>query len=191
LRLTDCLGAEVTDGEGNRVGRLDDITVTLEDEHPAVRSLVVRRRRGHRGVVPWTRVRTFEPTGVVVGVPDGAGAVGPEELQLRRDVLDAQIVDVAGRRVRRVSDVDLARSNGELLAVAVDVGWAGLLRRLGLGRLWRAPDRDLVDWGDLHVVSPRGHGLQVRTAGAALHRLSPAELSELVAHLPRSPPPRR
>lgn len=175
----------MTDEDGQRAGRLEDVAVSLEDEHPSVTSLVVRGRHRRDAVVPWERVSTFEPTGVVLRAPDGAHAAGRDELRLGRDVLDAQIVDVAGRRVRRVSDVDLVRSGEDLRAVAVDVGWPGVLRRLGLGRLGgRAPHRDLVDWGDLHVVSPRGHGLQVRTSGAALHRLSPTELSELVARLP-------
>ena len=175
----------MTDGDGRRVGRLEDVAVTLEDEHPSVTSLVIRRRR-HDEVVPWKRVRTFEPTGVVLGDADGADTEGRDELRLGRDVLDAQIVDVAGRRVRRVSDIDLARSAGGLRAVAVDVGWPGVLRRIGLDRLGHAHParRDLVDWGDLHVASARGHGLQVQTTGAALHRLSPGELSELVARLP-------
>ena len=106
------------------------------------------------------------------------------ELHLARDVLDAQIVDIAGRRVRRVSDVELARSENALRAVAVDVGWVGIARRLGLGRLGGRPHHDLVDWSDLHLASPRGHALQLRTTSAALHRLSPGELSELVARLP-------
>ena len=156
----------------------------LEHEHPEVRSLIVRERRGRHAVVAWEQVGTFEPTGIVLraGTPIPAAAGG--ELQLARDVLDAQIVDVAGRRVRRVSDVELARSDDGLRAVAVDVGWVGIARRLGLKRLAFGPRHDLVDWGDLHMVSPRGHALQLRTTSAALHRLSPAELSELVARLP-------
>ena len=184
LRLSDCLGVEVTDAAGVRTGRLEDLAVVLDHEHPEVRSLVVRQRRGQHAVVPWEQVGTFEPTGIVLCAgtlePGTAGA----ELRLARDVLDAQIVDVAGRRVRRVSDVELARSEDGLRAVAVDVGWAGIARRLGLGRLASRPRHDLVDWGELHMVSPRGHALQLRTTSAALHRLSPAELSELVARLP-------
>ncbi|MGZ8647954.1 MAG: magnesium transporter MgtE N-terminal domain-containing protein [Solirubrobacteraceae bacterium] len=156
----------------------------LEHEHPEVRALVVRERRGHDAVVPWEQVVTFEPTGVVVRAGDRAPAVEGDELRLARDVLDAQIVDIAGRRVRRVSDVELVRSERSLRAVAVDVGWVGIARRVGLGRLGRSPHRDLVDWSDLHMVSPRGHALQLRTTSAALHRLSPGELSELAARLP-------
>lgn len=132
----------------------------------------------------WERVGTFEPTGIVLRADTGVPAVASGDLRLARDVLDAQIVDVAGRRVRRVSDVELARFEHGLRAVAVDVGWVGIARRLGLGGLAHRPHRDLVDWSDLHMVSPRGHALQLRTTSAALHRLSPAELSELVARLP-------
>jgi magnesium transporter len=182
VRLSDCLGIEVTDAEGVRTGRLEDLEVALEHEHPEVRSLVVRAGRG-RQVIPWERVRTFEPTGVVVRASANGSAAPNGDLRLARDVLDTQIVDIAGRRVRRVSDVELARSGQRLRAVAVDVGWVGIARRLGLGRLRHRPHRDMVDWSDLHIASARGHALQLRTTSAALHRLSPAELSELVARL--------
>jgi CBS domain-containing protein len=174
----------VTAADGQRAGRLGDVAVTLEDEHPAVRALVVRGRRRQEEIVPWARVATFEPTGVVLRARDGVAAPEGDELRLGRDVLDTQVVDVAGRRVRRVADVELARTDGGLRAVAVDVGLAGIARRLGLARLDRGRPRDLVDWTDLHVVSPRGHGLQLRTTSAALHRLTAGELSELVARLP-------
>lgn len=173
----------MTDTGGRRAGRLGDVVVTLEDAHPAVRALALRGAHHREEIVPWERVETFEPTGVVVGAGGGHSSAG-DELRLGRDVLDAQVVDVAGRRVRRVSDVELARGDGGLRAVAVDVGLAGLARRLGLRRLGRGLPRDLVDWSDLHVMSPRGHGLQLRTTSAALHRLTAAELSEVVASLP-------
>jgi magnesium transporter len=183
LRLTDCLGVDVTDAAGVRMGRVQDLGVSLAHEHPEVSSLVVRAGRGRNQVVPWGQVATFEPTGVVLREDGRASTAADGDLRLARDVLDAQIVDVAGRRVRRVSDVELARSDQGLRAVAVDVGWVGVARRLGLGRLGGRPHRDLVDWSDLHVASARGHALQLRTSSAALHRLSPAELSELVARL--------
>ena len=150
-----------------------------------MRSLIVRGPHRSERVVAWERVRTFEPTGVILR-PDGPSTMCPDELRLARDVLDVQVVDVAGRRVRRVSDVELTRTVGGLRVVAVDVGWPGLTRRLGAARLsrGRAPAHDLVDWRDLHVMSARAHGLQLRTTSAALHRLTPGQLSELVADLP-------
>jgi flagellar motility protein MotE (MotC chaperone) len=48
LRLSDCLGTEVTDGTGRRRGRLADLEVTLDQAYPAVDALVVRAARGLR-----------------------------------------------------------------------------------------------------------------------------------------------
>ena len=55
-----------------------------------------------------------------------------EELYLVADLLDKQIVDVDGRKVVRINDIEVANANGRLRVVAADVGFAGLLRRLGL-----------------------------------------------------------
>jgi hypothetical protein len=64
LRLSDCLGVEVTNAPGMRTGRLEDLGVSLAHEHPEVRSLVVRTRRGRHEVIRWAQVDTFEPTAV-------------------------------------------------------------------------------------------------------------------------------
>ncbi len=65
LRLTDCLGVGVTDAAGAT----------------------------HGG--PWGQVETFEPTGVVLRADGRASTATDGDLRLARDVLDAQIVDVA------------------------------------------------------------------------------------------------
>src|SRR6266702_1047650 len=58
-------------------------------------------------------------------------------LLLKRDLLDQQIIDVHGRKVVRVNDVDLESTplNSHLLLniVAVDVGARGAIRRLSKG----------------------------------------------------------
>src|SRR5471032_3571573 len=58
-------------------------------------------------------------------------------LLLKRDLLDQQIIDVHGRKVVRVNDVELESTpvNGHLLlrVVAVDVGARGAVRRLSKG----------------------------------------------------------
>ena len=140
-----------------------------------MRALVVRGPHRRESIVAWERVRTFEPTGVSLG-PNGRATPARDELRLARDVLDAQVVDVAGRRRPPPSPMcELTRTDGGLRVIAVDVGWRGLVRRLGAGRLarGRAQARELVDWSDLHVMSARGHGLQLRTTSSALHRLTP------------------
>ena len=44
--------------------------------------------------------------------------------------------------------------------------------------------RSAVDWSDLHLVSRRGHLLQLAGPAAAIHRLDDAGLAHLMAMLP-------
>jgi CBS domain-containing protein len=190
LALTDLLGGAVRDAAGRRVGRLADLGVRLDGPAPLVATLHVRTaRRAHATVVPWAGVATFEVGDIALGPAAGAPAPadngdGDGELRLARDVLDAQIYDTGGARVRRAGDVDLERRAGELRVVAVEVGWAALLRRLGLRRLAARRNTDSIGWADLHVVSGRGHGLMLASPAAAVHRLRRGDLARLVAELP-------
>ena len=57
-------------------------------------------------------------------VTSAAEALASDEILLKRDVLDTQIVDVVGQRLARVADVLLARTaGGRLEALGVEVGF--------------------------------------------------------------------
>jgi len=187
LSLTDHLGQDVLTADGGRVGSVADLAFRFDDVYPLITGLVAAERRGARRYVPWELVESFERTAVALRVPTRllpAAELADDELLLCRNVLDGQIFDAVGKRLARVGDVELDREDGLLRLVAVDVGAAPLLRRLGLRRIARRVRREAVDWKDLHVAGGRGHALQARAPKAALHRLGPAELAELMARLP-------
>lgn len=190
LQLSDLLGSDVRSAEGDVVGHLVDMTVEVGERHPAVRRLAIGRRR-IRAVVGWDAVVSFEHDDVQLAIPRAdLASLGFEdglierELLLARDVLDTQIIDVAGKRLARVSEVFLARSEETVRVVAVEVGAAGVWRRLGLDRMAERTAEQAVDWADLHLTSARGHALQLSTPGTGVHRLAAAELAAVVAHLP-------
>ena len=90
----------------------------------------------------------------------------PNEILLRADLLDKQIVDIDGRKVVRVNDLRLDDVDGTLHLVAVDVGAAGLLRRLGhRGRRTGSLARNLrlPDPGALHRLGGRRPGRDQRS----------------------------
>jgi hypothetical protein len=108
-------------------------------------------------------------------------ASAPEGLRLVRDLLDAQVVDIAGRRLTRVGEIELASRDGGLRAVAVDVGLAPVVRRLGLRRLARRLPSDVFDWQGIHFASGRGRQVQLESPAAAIHRLTPQERAAVLA----------
>jgi hypothetical protein len=191
--LSQQLTRPVRSSDGVKLGQIVDLTVLYDIAHPTVHRLAVGRRRRTHSLLPWSLVRTSDDEEVMLAV-DRAGfsayASPPDptlddgELLLARDVLDTQIVDLAGRRLSRVADVIMvAGSDGRLEVAAVDVGAGSLLRRMGLRRLGDRLDPVVVNWAELHLTSPRGHLVQLATAATALHRLNASDLAHLLARL--------
>jgi sporulation protein YlmC with PRC-barrel domain len=195
LSLTQVTGREVRGSNGQVLGRLADLTTRLDDgvgPHLVERILVSRRRRPDL-LVPWAAVERFEDIGVVIHDQEDAAtfaitstveALAKDEILLARDVLDTQIVDIVGQRMARVADVVLNRcADDRLELVGVEVGFAGVLRRLGLRRLAAHANEEVVAWADLHLTSERGHAVQLATPRSAVHRLDAAGLAALVSQL--------
>lgn len=181
VRLTEVRGLPVVDATGRRLGRITDLAVDHSDRFPLVTGLVIARRRT-RQARAWSAVVRFGGDEVVLAAEGGEPP--PGDLYLVRDLLDAQVVDIAGRRLARVGEIELAMRGGELRAVAVDVGLAPVARRLGLRRLARRLPSEVIGWEGLHFATGRGHHVQLASPAAAVHGLKPAELVELVARLP-------
>jgi sporulation protein YlmC with PRC-barrel domain len=181
--LGDCLRRVVRDAGGAVVGRVADLQVAGTERTPRVLALIVRRRN-ERVVVPWDAVERVGARDVVIRAPAPAPPPDHRTLLLARDVLDAQVVDLAGKRLARVGDVELAERDGALCAVAVDVGLAPVLRRLGLRAVARRMREEWIGWDGIYLASGRGHRLQIEHRAAEIHRLDHAELMALVGHLP-------
>ena len=179
LRLSEFLHAPVRAPDGADLGRVDDIEVVAGERFPGASALVV----SGRGRIAWSDVVSVDASGVVAsGVRASAAPAG--RLLLVRDVLDAQVVDLVGRRLARVADVDLAHRGGALRAVAVDVGMGAVVRRLGLRTLAERMRAEPLAWDGLYPASGVGHRLQLEQRAADVHRLSHDELQTLIAHLP-------
>ena len=113
------------------------------------------------------------------------------EIRLRVDLLDKQIVDIEGRKVIRVNDVRLDEIEGRLRVVAVDVGAAGLVRRLGVEGPFRTIARGLrrgvperyIDWEDVDPLDSTIASVRLRVPHARLAELHPADLADIIDQL--------
>lgn len=190
LLLTRITGERVLGNDGRPIGRLKDLSVRLSAEQPEVQRFVVAVGKTRTLAVPTSAVVIRHGQLALTGagsparfeVPAVSDVLAPDEILLKRDVLDTQIVDVVGQRLARVSEVLLGRTpTGRLAALGVEVGPAGVLRRLGLGGA--KAGTDIVAWGDLHLTSQRGHRVQLDVPRAAIHRLDPRGLAGLVSRL--------
>lgn len=194
--LSRITGRPVRESDGAVVGRLADLTVRLGERVDAqpVERIVVGRRRAPALLLGWDCLAAFGTHGVTLRLPLTAlhafevgtlgAALDADEILLVRDVLDTQVVDVAGQRLARVADVMLARTpDGRLDVLGVEVGFSGVLRRLGVGSRPTRTAEDLVAWSDLHLTSERGHAVQLATPRSAVHRLDARGLAGLVSQV--------
>jgi sporulation protein YlmC with PRC-barrel domain len=109
LYLSQVLGRPVRDVEGRPVAAIKDVIVHLGEDHPPVTGLVARHVR-RLIYLPRTRISRFDESGAqlnfdLLDLRDFKRRDG--EVLLARDVLDKQLVDVDGKRVVRVNDVQL------------------------------------------------------------------------------------
>ena len=133
--LSLLLGTPVTDSKGNIRGRLKDVAVATGPSAGAVAGLVLKTQEGSRVVAADQVVQT--PAGTLELRDDAVlrSLRGDENfLLLQQDLMDRQIIDVHGRKVVRVNDVDLDWHEDERLRVMeVEVGLRGAVRRMFKG----------------------------------------------------------
>lgn len=162
LRLSELLHRSVVDAEGMALGRLADVVIQLEP-HPRAVRLRIKRGRRRLADVEWEDVAAVDSDGVLVrrGTKTAPATLADHELLLERHVLDAQIVDLTGKCLTRVGDVELSVQDGVLSIAGVELGAPPLLRRLGLRFLVGQAERAFIPWADLRLTSERGRRVQL------------------------------
>jgi magnesium transporter len=198
VALSELLGAAVRDSSGAVKGRVRDLAIAPQEHATRVAFLIVRTPGGER-VLPAGDVTSYGTT--VRTTNDAAGweryATFDGVLLLKRDLLDQQIIDVHGRKVVRVNDVELDATlinrHVTLDVVSVDVGARGAIRRLGKGvvpaftlraLLSKVPPR-VIPWQyvDLLETDP-ARRVKLKIAYEGLSKMHPADIADIVEDLP-------
>src|SRR5580693_2288596 len=109
VSLTALLGTPVTDAQGHLRGRLKDIAVATGPDAGKVAGLVLKTRTG-LSIVPSQEVMETPAGTLELRTAAALVPLKQEEnsyLYLQQDLVDRQIIDIHGRKVVRVNDVDL------------------------------------------------------------------------------------
>src|SRR5437588_2376784 len=187
LYLSQVLGRPILDLEGERVATLKDVIVRLgEEDHPPVAGFVARYRRRDFFLPRW-RITNFDVQGVRLNsdILDLRPFMRREgEILLARDVLDKQLIDVDGKRVVRVNDVQLIEAGGEFRVTGADVSLQGLWRRLmPAGFVGSGRAVEVLDGGNVGYLATNAAGVQLKTSRDKLARLHPVEIARLAEAL--------
>ncbi len=191
--FSDFLNRKVYFPSGQRLGRISDMVAIREEPYPMVIGMMIRGRRG-KFYLPWEKIAQIEPQIVLNEEPLHALLSAPpekESISLREEVMDKQIVDTFGAKVVRVNDLHFLRVNSHLRLVHVDVGFRGLMRRVG----WeRGVDRLLqwlfsyvlpnqfISWKYVQLLSGSDL-LHLSVSQKKLSHLHPADLADIMEDL--------
>jgi CBS domain-containing protein/sporulation protein YlmC with PRC-barrel domain len=197
VALSELLGANVRDAAGTVRGRVREIAVAPQDHPTRVAFLIVSTPEGER-TLSTEEIKSCADTVRTVSESPRWDADSRSDgvLLLKRDLLDQQIIDVHGRKVVRVNDVEIESTptNQHVLlnVVAVDVGARGAIRRLSKGvvpsftlrlLLERIPPR-VIPWQfvDLLETDP-ARRVKLKIAYEGLAKMHPADIADIVEDL--------
>ncbi len=201
LALSELLGATVYDPSGAS-GRVREVTLAPQEDRSRISSLIVKTKTGNR-VLPLSAVSAINGgIQTTTASAEWPAVNGTEGLfLLERDLLDQQVIDVNGRKVVRVNDVDLqvdppkdknAAAPPVLRVHSVDVGARGAVRRLLRGvapktalaaLLGRIPPRS-IPWNFIDVIeTDPARRVKLKISYDGLAKLHPADIADIVEDL--------
>jgi CBS domain-containing protein len=184
LHLSHIVGGALRDSDGARLGKVDDLIVRLSGSgYPPITGLLVTVA-GRQAYLPAERLTDLAPGEAVLSKAKldlRPFERRPEEVLLKHDVLDHQLINVEGARLVRANEVELARLEGWWRVVGVDTGARGGLRRLlpqPLGR--RIAPGEFLDWASVEPFAGDVASVRLRVLHPRLAKLHPAQIADLV-----------
>jgi magnesium transporter len=125
---------------GKKIGRIVDLAARTSHVYPKITALIASVSDKQEPLyIPWSLVRlTVFKKHVTVDYPFEISSQESveNEILLKKTFLDKQIISTSGYKLVRVNDLQLlidnsSKDNPNLWLVHIDIGFKGLLRRLG------------------------------------------------------------
>lgn len=193
--LSEILDKKVWDRWGKEIGKCRDILTGFDEKvfHRIV-AVEIKEKDGNTWLISSESVSSLFPNVTVSKPMIEVNPYTPKgnELYLRKQVLDHQIVDVEGKRVVRVNDIQIAFTQNAYFVTGVDVGNAGLLRRLGLKKMNElfkklaksSSPEGVISWKDVAYVEAKDP-LRLKTSQEKISKLPPADIASILNDLDR------
>jgi magnesium transporter len=188
-----------------RIGKLVDLAATTSQVYPRVTGLLVQTHRNKPPIyIPWSNVKrmVFKEHIAIDDIAmdnEQQRRAAENEILICKTFLDKQIISTSGYKIVRVNDLQLliedkAKESTNLWVVHIDIGFKGILRRLGFLRPVNAAfrwvtDRDIKDeFVSWKYVQPTATtsvytSVQLKTDASKLSEIHPADLADILEDL--------
>ncbi len=195
IHFSQLLDKPVWDSQGRRLGRCQDLLVAETGRGFPILRAIALKGRDNPVLLPVDELAHLHPSIILGASEPGKYLPSHDELWLRDQVLDQQIVDIEGRRLVRANDLQLVRNSadGRFYLVGVDTGTRSLLRRIGvenvstrlLQLLGRQPTEKVIPWQDVASV-PADAPIRLRVTREKLREIDPVDIADIISDMDRS-----
>ncbi len=163
------------------LGRLKDLIFVVKDR-PYITKMVVDG--GKEVVYPLSSLKSINGK-LVISSSVTPTHLDENELYINKNVLDQQIIDIAGNKVVRVNDVVL-QNKPEWYLSGIDTSIYGILRWFGLENLFTillklitiAPTPEILSWGDIQPLELARGRIKLKLEQNNLKKLRPEDLAD-------------
>ncbi|WDU82912.1 magnesium transporter [Caloramator sp. Dgby_cultured_2] len=186
------LNAPVYDQNDIYLGKVIDIIVTSDEHLPQVEGIKLKNRNNVKEIA-FKSLNIFKDNKGYKVIVENYYEYKREKnyYSLSNDILDKQIVDINGKRVVRVNDLRLAEIGDGYKVVAVDIGFRGLLRRLGvlepcefvLSKFGRRLSNNLIIWDNVEPIQGQIDRITLSMPYKKLKSLHPADIADILEEL--------
>jgi CBS domain-containing protein/sporulation protein YlmC with PRC-barrel domain len=189
ISLSEIVKKPVIDVHGNKVGTLVDVIVSADMPYPIVKALTVRTPHKHTLNVSWAQV---EGLGSQILLKVGRDEIRPydaqeRELHLVGGVLDREVIDVKGKRMRRVNDLQLSTTDDACRLIGVNIGIRGILRRFGMEEIANRTrvrfEGNYISWDDVDVLHSGPAAVQLKVPKHKIDTFHAADIADILEQL--------
>ncbi len=185
--------------QGEYIGRLVDLGINPSYDPQKVYTFIIKSLTGELFELAHDQIQTLSVRSVQCGLSRAEiqpHSPAPGIMQIKKDILDQQIIDTNQRRVVRVNDIefDIRPMDGhvDLRILSVEVGWGAGIRRLLQGTMAKYLIRRLsqrfppqsIPWEFVNLIEPDpSRRVRLKISYDKLSHMHPADLADILQEL--------
>lgn len=190
LYLSELINNPVKDSTGEKIGKLKDVLISSDSSYPNIKAIIVDIPHKKLVNIPYNYIselgsKKIKLNGTINDIPPYS--IRNTDIRLSEDVLDRQIVDIEDKKVRRVNDIKISSTHGYHYIIGVDIGFYGILKRLGLESIAKPinvkSNENIIAWEDIDTLNTDYSRLKLKVPKQKIKKLHPADIAEIMDQL--------
>lgn len=199
--FSEISNCKVIGPKGVSIGKLHDLFLTSEEPLPRVSHIIIKKSYKFKtfyAVIPTQKIASIGPP---IRVTPHEIKFSPNQpssdFTVLKNLIDKQVVDVHERKIVRVNDLHLLKIDNELRVAHVDIGFRGIIRRLGLQKIIDkiiksiAPkskylsQEKFISWKYIQplLLNPALGTIRLTVPQEEISKIPPADLSDMLIEL--------